>query len=105
MPYEIKERNGKFFVIDTATKRIRGEYDDEDKAEDRKDDLDFRESVRSRLDRMPVKEMTAEEKAAEYDRMMAEKKDAPIDPAIPPKKEDPPKEPVKRSRYWNTDET
>lgn len=102
MPYEIKERSGKFYVVDTATQKIRGgPYDDEDKAEDRQDELDFRETVRNRMSRMPVTEMTPEEKAAEYDKMMAER-DKQTDPKIPPKKEpEPPKtEPVKRSRYW-----
>jgi hypothetical protein len=100
MPYEVKERNGQYFVVDTTTKRIRGTYDDEDKAEDRKDDLDFRETVRGRLERIPVAEMTAEEKAAAYDKMMAEKDKTP-DPNVPPKKDDkvdPPK--TKKHLYW-----
>lgn len=99
MPYEIKERGNKFYVVDTETKKIRGTYDDEDSAEDRKDELDFRADVRNRINRMPVTEMTAEEKAKEYDRLMAEKNKPPTDPAIPPKKEpDPPK--TRRSAYW-----
>lgn len=102
MGYEIKQRDGKFYVVDTETKKIRGEYDNEDRAEDRKDDLDFRAHVRSRIDRLPVKEMTAEEKAAEYDRMMAEKNQTPPDPNLPPKKDDPPTPPptTKKSAYW-----
>lgn len=102
MPYEIRERAGKFFVVDSATQKIRGTYEDEDKAEDRKDDLDFREHVRGRLERIPVAQLTAEEKAAEYDKMMAEKDKTPSDPNLPPKKdkeEDPPKT-SKRSAYW-----
>jgi hypothetical protein len=103
MPYEIKERNNKFYVIDTDNNgKIRGTYDSEDAAEDRKDELDFRAHVRSRIDRLPVSEMTAEEKAAAYDKMMAEKNKAPEDKNLPPKKEDPPAPPVqkKRSGYW-----
>lgn len=104
MAYEIKERGGKFYVIDTDNNgKIRGTYDSEDAAEDRKDDLDFRATVRDRMSRMPVTQMTAEEKAAEYDRMMAEKeKTPPTDPNVPPKKEttNPPPPATKRSAYW-----
>lgn len=103
MAYEIKERDNKFFVIDTDNNnKIRGTYDNEDAAEDRKDELDFRAHVRSRIDRLPVSQMTAEEKAAEYDKMMAEKNKTPDDKNLPPKK-DPPTEPTtppKRSGYW-----
>src|SRR6266702_3019233 len=98
MAYEIRERDGKFHVVDTETNKIRGSYDDEEKAEDRKDDLDFRVHVTQRLDRMPVTQMTAEEKAAEYDRIMAEKNK---DPNLPPKNEPPKDQPKpKRSAYW-----
>lgn len=102
MPYEIKEKNNKFFVVDTETQKIRGTYDNEDDAEDRKDALDFRAEVRGRLSRMPVTQMTAEEKAAEYDRLMAEKEKEKVDPNLPPKqdpKTNPPKTP-RRSLYW-----
>ena len=99
MPYEIKEKNGKYHVVDTTNQRIRGSYENEDSAEDRKDELDFREGVRSRLDRMPVQEMTAEEKAAAYDKLMAEQKQP--DPNIPPKKEEKePEKKTKKSLYW-----
>jgi hypothetical protein len=104
MAYEIKTRGDKYYVVDTTdNNKIRGgPYDDEDKAEDRRDELDFRQTVRDRLSRMPVAQMSAEEKAAEYDRMMAEKKDPPeTDPKIPPKKDEttePPK--TKKSAYW-----
>lgn len=104
MGYEIKERGGKFYVIDTDNNgKIRGTYDSEDAAEDRKDDLDFRATVRDRMSRMPVIQMTAEEKAAEYDKMMAEKANTPPpDPNVPPKKEPPATPPpaTKRSAYW-----
>jgi hypothetical protein len=106
MPYEIKRKNDQYYVVDTANQKIRGgPYDSEDKAEDRQDELDFRETVRNRMSRMPVTEMTAEEKAAAYDKMMAEKEK---DPKIPPKKEgDPPTDPPKKkSLYWGElDET
>lgn len=100
MPYEIRKKGDSFYVVDTANQKIRGgPYDNEDKAEDRQDELDFRETVRNRMSRMPVTEMTPEEKAAAYDKMMAEKEK---DPKIPPKKEEPPTEPPKtrRSAYW-----
>jgi hypothetical protein len=107
MGYEVKQRGDKFVVVDTDTKRIRGTYDSEDDAEDRKDDLDFKVEVRDRLSRVPVTEMTADEKAAEYDRLMAAKANAP-DPHVPPAREgddnggkkDPPKTTVRRSAYW-----
>lgn len=101
MPYEIRERNDKFYVVDTDNNdKIRGTYDNEDAAEDRKDDLDFRAHVRSKIDRLPVTEMTADEKAAAYDKMIAEKNATPPpDPNLPPKKEEIPK-PKKRSAYW-----
>lgn len=103
MSYEIRERGGKFYVVDTSNNdKIRGTYDNEDAAEDRKDELDFRATVRDRIRRMPVTEMTAEEKAKEYDRLMAEKNSQPpTDPNRPPKKE-PPTEQTKpkRSAYW-----
>jgi hypothetical protein len=87
MGYEIKTRGDKYYVVDTDTKKIRGTYDNEDDAEDRKDELDFRATVRDRMSRMPVAEMTAEEKAAAYDKMMAEKnKDN--DSNLPPKKDE-----------------
>jgi hypothetical protein len=103
MPYEIKQKGAKFFVVDTATQKIKGSYDDEDSADDKMDDLDFKEHVRDRLSRMPVSQMSASEKAEEYDRLMAEKSktQAPPDPNVPPKidpKIDPPK--VRRSAYW-----
>lgn len=103
MAYEIKQRGEKWYVLDTENNnKIRGTYDNEDAAEDRKDDLDFRAHVRSRIDRLPVTQMTAEEKAAEYDKMMAEKNQPPADPNLPPKKDettDPPKT-TKKSAYW-----
>lgn len=102
MPYEIKRKNDKFYVVDTADQRIRGgPYESEDRAEDRQDELDFRETVRNRMSRMPVTEMTADEKAAAYDKMMAEKTSEP-DPRIPPKKEEPstPDPPKRKSLYW-----
>jgi hypothetical protein len=104
MPFEIKEKGNTYYVIDTATQKIKGSYDDEDSADDRKDDLEFKEHVRERLSRMPVTQMTAEEKAAEYDNLMAAKnaqKPPETDSKIPPKI-DPPAHPpeVKRSRYW-----
>jgi DNA-directed RNA polymerase delta subunit len=105
MPYEIKQKGDKFYVVDTADNKIRGTYDNEDSAEDRKDELDFRAHVRSRIDRLPVTEMTAEEKAAAYDKMMAEK-DKPTDSHIPPKKdeqEEKDKKPKRRSPYWGTE--
>jgi hypothetical protein len=103
MPYQIKQKGAKFFVVDTTTQKIKGSYDDEDSADDRKDDLEFKEHVRDRLSRMPVSQMSADEKAQEYDRLMAEKTNAPPpnDPNVPPKidtKIDPPK--VKHSAYW-----
>jgi hypothetical protein len=106
MRYEIKEKNGKFYVIDTEdNNKIRGTYEDEDRAEDRKDELDFRAHVRSRIDRLPVTQMTAEEKAAEYDKMMADKNNQqtpPTDDNLPPKKDKVDDKPPKtgRSRYW-----
>ena|ERR1700704_3876551 len=103
MPYEIKTRGDKYFVVDTDTKKIRGTYESEDDAEDRKDELDFRATVRDRMSRMPVAEMTAEEKAAAYDKMMAEKND---DKNLPPKKDDktPPeaKKNKRGSLFWDS---
>lgn len=106
MAYEIKERGNKFYVVDTDNNnKIRGSYDSEDAAEDRKDELDFRAHVRSRIDRLPVAEMTPDEKAAAYDKMMAEKANgtpANDDKNLPPKKENEPTPPptAKRSKYW-----
>lgn len=85
MPYEIKERRGKFYVVDTATNRIRGEYEDEDSAEDRLDELQFREEMRSGVSRIPGKELTEAEKAAEYDKIKAAEQE---DKNLPPKKND-----------------
>lgn len=100
MAFEIRNRGGKYYVVDTDNNdKIRGTYDNEDAAEDRQDELNFRAHVRDRLARIPVAQMTAEEKAAEYDRMMAEKQN---DPKVPPK-QDPPKDEgktKKRSGYW-----
>lgn len=103
MSFEVKHKGDKYYVVDENGK-IRGSYANEEDADDRKDDLDFRVEVRERLSRMPVTQMTAEEKAAAYDKLMADheaKKVAPPDSQIPPKK-DPPEEPpkVKRSAYW-----
>lgn len=104
MGYEIKRRGDKYVVVDSETKRIRGTYDDEDAAEDRKDDLEFKVEVRDRLNRMPVSEMTAEEKAAAYDKLQAERANQPPnDPHIPPKNEppaDPQKDKTRKSAYW-----
>ena len=69
-------------------------------------------ALMERLDRLesriPGKELTAEEKAAEYDRLMAEKnKPAPADPPAPkggPKppepKPEPPADPPKKKDWW-----
>jgi hypothetical protein len=106
MPYEIRQRGDSYYVIDTGNNdKIKGSYDSEDKAEDRKDELDFRAHVRSRIDRLPVSEMTADEKAAAYDKMMADKNTAPPpDPNLPPKKDnsDATGKPNKarKSAYW-----
>lgn len=100
MAFEIRQKDNKHYVVDTETNKVRGTYDDLDDAEDRKDELDFRADVRSRISRMPVQEMTAEEKAAAYDKMMADKA-AQSDPNLPPKQE-PVKEPSKPKKlsYW-----
>lgn len=103
MPFEIREKKDKFYVVDTDTQKIRGTYDSEDDAEDRLDELNFRADVRGRLNRIPVAEMTAEEKAAAYDKLMAEKNNQPpTDPNLPPKQDDKkdPNKKVKRSAYW-----
>lgn len=104
MPYEIRQKGERWYVVDTANNdKIKGSYDNEDAAEDRKDDLEFREYTRSRLDRIPVAEMTTEEKAAAWDKAQNEKNNEPPDDKnLPPKKEkeekvEPPK---KRSAYW-----
>jgi hypothetical protein len=103
MPYEIKQRDSKYYVVNAEDQKIRGTYDNEDAAEDRMDELTFREHVRSKLDRIPVAEMTAEEKAAAYDKMITEKNTAPPDPHVPPKI-DPTTPPVERkSRYFNSE--
>lgn len=107
MAYEIKSKDGKYYVVDSETNKVRGTYDSEDDAEDRKDELDFRNHVRSRLERIPVAEMTAEEKAAAYDKMMADKA-ASADKNLPPKIDptaNPPKDTkVKKLSYWPQDE-
>lgn len=108
MAYEIKSRDGKYYVVDTDdNNKIRGTYDDEDRAEDRKDELEFRAHVRSRLERIPVQEMTAEEKAAAYDKMMADKA-ANADKNIPPKIEPPvntdKSTKTKKLSYWPSEE-
>lgn len=105
MGYEIKEKNNKFYVVDNDTNKIRGTYENEDDAEDRLDELKFRADVRGRLERIPVAEMTAEEKAAAYDKMMAEKNQPPPDPNLPPKKPEDDGKPkkVRRSAYWGQD--
>jgi hypothetical protein len=66
-------------------------------------------NIEERLKRMPVTEMSAEEKAAEYDKLMAERHKKTDPPAEPPKD---PKAPVppapkapeppapKRDPYW-----
>jgi hypothetical protein len=104
MGFEVKQRGDKYVVVDTDTKRIRGTYDNEDDAEDRKDDLEFKIEVRERLGRMPVTEMTPEEKAAAYDKMIAERNATPPDPHVPPKKDDETsddkKPKARKSAYW-----
>src|SRR5580692_9523662 len=103
MSYEVKQRGDKFVVVDMATKRIRGTYDSEDDAEDRKDDLEFKNEVREKLARVPVTEMTAEEKAAAYDKMIADKGLGETDTKRPPKLDedkDKDKSKVRRSAYW-----
>ena len=117
MAFEIQTRDEKYYVINSTTKKIRGgPYESESAAENRKDDLEDSEAIRSRFDgieerlkRMPVVEMTAEEKAAEYDRMIAEKnRQAPHESSkdtAPPRKDEPTKDNTdvksrRRSLYW-----
>jgi len=87
MAYVIKEKGGSFYVVDTDTDRIRGKCDTEDDAEDRVDELLFRAEMRSGMSRIPNKELTADEKAAKYDEMMAKQKED-ADTKVPGKKED-----------------
>lgn len=105
MPFEVRTKNGKHYVVDTVTNAVRGRgYDDESDAEDKADDLNFRAETRERLGRMPVTEMTAEEKAAAYDKLMADKAKE-SDTNLPPKqvddKDKTPDKPAKRRiSYW-----
>jgi hypothetical protein len=61
--------------------------------------------------RIPGKELSAEEKAAEYDKLMAERNKPPTDPPTPPTppkggpkppepKPEPPADPPKRKDFW-----
>jgi lipase chaperone LimK len=108
MPFEVRSKNNRFYVVDTKTNAVIGRgFDDESDAEDKADEKNFREETRERLGRMPVTEMTAEEKAAAYDKLMADKaKEA--DSNIPPKQDDKDNKPPpdnklgkgKRFTYW-----
>lgn len=75
--YGIEIVRGRYKVIETATNRYRGIYDDEFKAADRIDELEFMDELKIRIRKdHPLPEdkiMTNEEKAAEYDRIMAER--------------------------------
>lgn len=102
MAYEVRSKGGKYYVVDTATNAVRGHgYEHEGDADDRADELNFRIEVRDKLSRVPVTRMTAEEKAAAYDKMM-EDKAREGDKNIPPKQEEPKdeKKTGKRSLYW-----
>lgn len=98
MPYEIREKNGKFHVVDKETNRVRGSYNDEDSAEDRLDDLEFKEYMRRSVQ---PREMTTEEKAKAYDELQS--KEPPKDDKIPPKKDEKEKKEKKqrKSLYWD----
>jgi hypothetical protein len=120
MPYDIREAGeNNFEVFDTESSEVKGKRASEDAAErllDRLEATDHRKQVAERLERIekrvertPVKELSPEEKAAEYDRLMAEKGNGDPeppkkagDPTEPPKKEpdpEPPK-PKRRGGYW-----
>lgn len=107
MGFEVRTKSGKYYVVDAATNQVRGRaYDDEGDAEDRMDELNFRVEVREKLSRVPVTEMTAEEKAAAYDKMISDKAKE-TDTNLPPKNDPPttpPKEDNKTSKrrisYW-----
>lgn len=106
MAWEVREKRGKFYVVNSETEKVRGApFDDEDDADDKADELNFREEVRSGVGRIPGKELSAEEKAAAYDKLMAEKNQPPPDPNLPPKKEGDGKDdktpPVKKKGYWS----
>ena len=69
------------------------------------------DAMEKRLERMPVTEMTAEEKAAAYDKLMAQqnqpppKGDPPSDPKppagpVPPDPKPTPPTPPKRDAFW-----
>jgi len=105
MPWEVRSKNGKFYVVNKETNAVRGRgYDDETDAEDKVDDYNFREETRGHLSRIPKSEMTAEEKAAAYDKLIAEqaqRNDANLPPKQGDTKNDPPPNPPKRRiTYW-----
>jgi hypothetical protein len=114
MSFEVRSKSGKYYVVNTTDNSVRGRgYDDEGDAEDKCDDLNFRLEVRDKLSRVPVTEMTSEEKAAAYDKMLADKARE-QDANLPPKNDDKtppptntPKPKSKRFAYWGdvTDES
>jgi hypothetical protein len=106
-------------VFDTETSEVLGKRASEDAAERLQDRLETQlwrkghddrlTKMEDRLSRTPTKEMTADEKAAEYDKMIASKNAEPPkvdpkngDPKPPPAKVPDPTPPVttKRSAYW-----
>lgn len=104
MAYEVRQKNNQYYVVDTVTNAVRGKgYADESDADDRADDLNFRAETRDVLSRIPRTEMTAEEKAAAYDKLLADKaKEG--DGNLPPKQEPTDKTKQtpskKRISYW-----
>lgn len=87
MPYTTRKKSDKEWELLNPDGTVKRTYTTEEAAEDRADDLNEREEhrtwrsgVEDRLRRMPVKEMTAEEKAAEYDRMMTQQVEPPTQP-------------------------
>lgn len=119
MSLEIRQAGeNNFEVFDTETNEVLGKRASEDAAETLQDRLETKlwrteqaerlAKMEDRLNRTPTKEMTPEEKAAEYDKIIAEKgkvpdkdvKDAPTPPPAKIPDPAPPKPETKRSRYW-----
>jgi len=115
MPYKIEkvgeDDDIKFNIIDVESGNVVATRKSEEAAENKLDTLEIRDHLKEMGNRLPKPEMSAEDKAAAYDKLMKEKEDAEKNTPTPPTNQppaptpktsdpEPPKKTGPKSRYW-----
>lgn len=117
-PYQARPKDDRFEVVDEATGTVLTTRASLEAAEDYIDRKELRDEFKTLGDRIPNKELTAEEKAAAYDKMIAEQAKGKEQPKPPtadngnpdnggappppkPKEQELPKETGKKRGFWS----